>query len=197
MALGFDPGPSSKTAPPPQPPAPQRSQQKCVEKGMTSEMGTVTKSPSAHLLPHSNLPKLTGVKQLFYHAVSVPRRLGPPPDSSGGPSFPFISKSGTWAGRTPGLEPLHTTSVPGQGLLTGAGQRVEAAWSFLLVLLLPDSMDQSNPPSAKGRRRRPCPTMSGTTENLQPFFRTSTPLLQLSWAVTIPRATYRTSHVTA
>ena len=126
MALGFDPGPSSKTAPPPQPPAPQRSQQKCVEKGITSEMGKVTKSPPAYLLLHSNLPKLTGVKQLFYDAVSVPRCLGPPLDSSGGPSFPFISKSGTWAGRTPGLEPLHAAP----SLARASSHGVDGGWKL-------------------------------------------------------------------
>lgn len=120
MALGSDPGPSSKTAPPPQPPAPQRSQQKCVEKGMTSELGKVTRSPSAHLLPHSNLPKLTGVKQLFCHAVSAPRCLGPPLDSSGSPSFPSLALGlGGLLGWSPSTQPPSLARASSRGLDRG------------------------------------------------------------------------------
>lgn len=67
-------------------------------------MGRVTKSLSAcFLLPYNPKPLLWN--NYFLTLSSVPPCLGPLLDSFRESSFPFISKSGTWARKTPGLGP--------------------------------------------------------------------------------------------
>lgn len=119
-------------------------------------MGRATKSLSAcFLLPYNPKPLLWNnyflTLSLSHHVWGL---CWIPSESLHFHSFPSLApgpgRLQGWAlwGYS-GLEPIHTASAPVQGFCAGSGQRLEAAWPFLLVLRLPDS---SNRPGFKGLR---------------------------------------------